>query len=328
MTITKTTEKFIKEAIEVHGVKYEYYKVLYLKSSKKVIITCKTHGDFEQTPNKHLQGQGCKQCGYIKNGNLTRLSTEEFIEKANLIHDNYYSYELTLYTKSEEKVIITCPIHGNFLQTANSHLQGVKCKDCAYVRLGKLGRKGKDEILKKFKEKHGDFYSYDIDENVKTDDVIKIICPNHGEFNQKVSVHYRSGCPKCGDERTGEYQRKKPKELDRVCRNVRRRLKSFMQNKGLHKGKSMIDILGCTWEEFKKYLENNPYGFKVDCLDLDTDHIVAISSAKTEEDVYTLNHYRNLQLLPKVYNQFIKKEKVFDKEHFEKWLIETSYNKC
>ena len=78
----------------------------------------------------------------------------------------------------------------------------------------------------------------------------------------------------------------------------------------------------------KEYLENNPYGFKVDCVDLDIDHIIPLSSIREEEDIYKLNHYTNLQLLPRIYNQFIKKKKPFDKLDFEKWLVETDYKEC
>ena len=164
----ETTEEFIKEAIKIHGSKYEYQKACYLKSNIKIIITCKEHGDFEQSTKKHLQGQGCKQCGYIKNGNLTRLTTEQFIEKANLIHNNYYSYEFTNYISNKEKVIITCPIHGDFSQTASSHLQGVNCKSCSHIKSGESGRKGIEEILKKFNKKHKDFYVYNLNEDIKT----------------------------------------------------------------------------------------------------------------------------------------------------------------
>ena len=65
----------------------------------------------------------------------------------------------------------------------------------------------------------------------------------------------------------------------------------------------------------------------VDDTDLDTDHITPISSARTEDEVYKLNHYTNLQLLPKYYNQKIKRAKLFDRNHFERWLKETNYIK-
>ena len=88
------------------------------------------------------------------------------------------------------------------------------------------------------------------------------------------------------------------------------------------------ELIKIAHEEGIPILEDNPYGFKVDCIDLDTDHIIPISTGKSEEDMYKLTHYTNLQLLPKDYNQHIKRDNPFDREHFEKWLIETKYNKC
>jgi hypothetical protein len=64
------TEEFIKKAKLKHGDKYDYSKVEYLTSKTKVIIICKIHGDFEQSPNSHIsQKQGCPKCnpcGYSK----------------------------------------------------------------------------------------------------------------------------------------------------------------------------------------------------------------------------------------------------------------------
>lgn len=322
-------EVFIQDAIRVHGNKYNYSLINYKNNYSKVKIICPIHGQFEQSYQKHCHlKRGCWECGKKSCVDKIKLSQEQFIEKARKIHGDKYDYSLVEYISSQEKIKIICPIHGVFEQVSTSHLQGVNCKNCSHIKLGKSSRKGKEKVLKTFYEKHGNSYSYDIPDDIKTSDKITIKCPNHGEFSQIVSVHYNSGCPKCGDERTGEYQRKKPKELDRVCRNLRRRLKNFMQKKGYKKSEKTCDIIGCTWEDLKKHLEDNPYSFKVTCLDLDTDHIIPISSAQTEADLYKLTHYTNLQLLPKDYNQHIKRDKPFNREHFEKWLIETKYNKC
>ena len=59
-----TTEEFIKRAKEKHGDKYDYSKVKYLNSYTKVCIICPIHGEFWQTPNDHINGKGCKWCGY------------------------------------------------------------------------------------------------------------------------------------------------------------------------------------------------------------------------------------------------------------------------
>ena len=68
----------------------------------KIIITCKIHGDFEQKPYCHLNGNGCYMC--CKNH---KLNTIEFIEKAKLIHGDKYDYSKVDYKYSNENVIIT-----------------------------------------------------------------------------------------------------------------------------------------------------------------------------------------------------------------------------
>lgn len=56
--------EFIDKAKKVHGGKYSYKYSKYKDSQTKIIIDCKIHGNFLQTPNKHLLGQGCRKCGY------------------------------------------------------------------------------------------------------------------------------------------------------------------------------------------------------------------------------------------------------------------------
>jgi hypothetical protein len=58
-----TTKEFIEKAGKVHGDKYDYSKVEYVNSVTKVCIVCPIHGEFWQTPNKHLGGKGCYFCG-------------------------------------------------------------------------------------------------------------------------------------------------------------------------------------------------------------------------------------------------------------------------
>ena len=58
-----TTEEFIKRARAVHGDKYDYSRVEYVNNRAKVIIVCPKHGEFPQSPQKHLSGQGCPNCG-------------------------------------------------------------------------------------------------------------------------------------------------------------------------------------------------------------------------------------------------------------------------
>jgi hypothetical protein len=58
------------------------------------------------------------------------LTTEEFIKKANEVHFNKYNYDKTEYKHSLSRVIITCPIHGDFTQLPARHLFGEGCPEC------------------------------------------------------------------------------------------------------------------------------------------------------------------------------------------------------
>lgn len=63
-TAINKEEYFIKKAIEVHGNKYDYSKMVYKNSKILIELICKEHGVFWQNPSIHLGGRGCKKCGY------------------------------------------------------------------------------------------------------------------------------------------------------------------------------------------------------------------------------------------------------------------------
>ena len=116
---------------KVHGNKYDYSKFIPGKMNDKACFICPEHGEFWQSPTKHMKGQGCPKCGRKKCGNEHRMTTEEFIQKAKIVHgDDRYDYSNTIYTKSNEEVSIICPKHGKFHQVANYHLCGHGCPHC------------------------------------------------------------------------------------------------------------------------------------------------------------------------------------------------------
>jgi hypothetical protein len=193
------TDKFIEKAKEVHGDKYDYSKTLYIGTDKKVTIICNLHFDFEQTPYKHLKGQGCKNCGKIRAVEKQRDTKESFISKANTIHGDKYDYSRVIYISSNKKVIIICKKHGEFLQKSNSHLQGNGCPLCRLDMMGKWNKSNMDEFIEKAIIIHGNRYDYSkVDYKGSNIEVI-IICKEHGEFLQQPSVHLSGcGCNKCG----------------------------------------------------------------------------------------------------------------------------------
>lgn len=129
-TLRKNREQFIEEAKQVHGDKYDYSKVDYTNSKTKVCIICPTHGEFWQTPNKHLNGkQGCPKCSG-KN-----KTTKDAIECFKKVHKDDYIYDKVEYKNNRTKVCIICPEHGEFWQTPDKHLQGEGCPICKSSKL-------------------------------------------------------------------------------------------------------------------------------------------------------------------------------------------------
>ena len=61
--IAKFAAKFVEEAVEIHGDKYDYSQVVYAGQKTPVTIICPEHGAFQQTPYHHLsRKQGCPVC--------------------------------------------------------------------------------------------------------------------------------------------------------------------------------------------------------------------------------------------------------------------------
>jgi len=194
-----TTDFFIKRAIEVHKNKYDYSKVKYINLNTKVTIICPIHGDFQQTPSKHLSGQNCPICSGNK-----KISTNEFIERAKNIHKNKYDYSKSKYVGALKQTIIICPNHGEFKQRCSDHLKGKGCPKC----VGK--NKTNIEYIEEVNRIHENKYDYSKTKLGLTRNKIIIICPLHGEFQQTANSHLRgNGCPFCVFESNGEKTIKK-----------------------------------------------------------------------------------------------------------------------
>ncbi len=188
-----TTQEFIIDAYCKHGDRYNYKLVDSINAKTKVKIICPIHGVFEQTPNNHLQNNGCFKCfGSIKKTN------EQFIIDAYCKHGDKYNYKLVDYKNNKTKVKIICPIHGVFEQKPVSHLL-YGCNKCKYITIkDKLSKTDEQFIIDAYYI-HGDRYNYKLVDSINTKTKVKIICPIHGVFEQTPDGHtnQQQGCPKC-----------------------------------------------------------------------------------------------------------------------------------
>lgn len=196
MSKRRTNEEFIDEARRIHGDKYDYSKVQYVRADKPVCIVCPIHGEFWQKPVVHINLK-CK-CPKCANKEVSRRfadTKEVFIAKAVTIHGGKYDYSEVEYVNNNTPVRIICKKHGAFYQRPANHLNSNGCPYCSGVRMNL------QSFLEKAHEVHGDKYDYSLVVEYDYNKKVTIICPEHGKFSVLPS-HHLSGhiCPKCNKE--------------------------------------------------------------------------------------------------------------------------------
>ena len=139
-----------------------------------------------------------------------KKTTEDFILEATKLHDGKYNYNKTVYCGAKEKVIITCPIHGDFSQYPTNHLRPCGCPGCTgeAIRKGRgFGVDGNFDIAAA-KLRHGDKYDYSAVVFGGNKVKVSIGCPEHGVFLQTPEKHLAgNGCPQCAVERLADERR-------------------------------------------------------------------------------------------------------------------------
>ena len=134
---------------------------------------------------------------------LTALNKNDaFIKLSKNIHVNLYDYSKSIYKDTDTKVIITCAVHGDFLQTPAAHYTGQGCPKCGTANAAKAHTKENKVFIEECNKIHNNKYNYS-EVNYKTSrHKIKVICKVHGKFYPIANNHLKgSGCPKCARER-------------------------------------------------------------------------------------------------------------------------------
>jgi predicted RNA-binding Zn-ribbon protein involved in translation (DUF1610 family) len=124
------TAEFMERATAKHQGKYDYSLVNYTKSNENVTIICIVHGAFKQVASGHLAGRGCPKCGDERIAASQRQSVESFIARAKLVHGDKFDYSKVSYKTARVPVTIICPVHGEFQQPPDGHINR-GCRKCA-----------------------------------------------------------------------------------------------------------------------------------------------------------------------------------------------------
>ena len=173
------------------------------KRIDKIDMHCPKHGIFQQAISSIISGKGCQKCYFDKMKGRIKYTTEEWIELAKNIHNNFYDYSQVLYKGINHKIDIICPVHGVFSQAANVHLSGHGCRKCSTDKMVNLRSYNTEKYVEAAILKHGNKYSYlkTIFADIRSP--VIITCPTHGDFLQIAYYHTAgNGCQQCGIEKT------------------------------------------------------------------------------------------------------------------------------
>jgi hypothetical protein len=193
--VTYNLEKFIREAIKVHGSFYDYSKSKYTGHQEFLDINCPLHGKFSQRAAIHLSGSGCQVCAGIRMGAAHAMTVEEFDSLAKAKRDDF-TYNLSEYKNVTTRMNFICKTHGTtHRQKPTAYLNGdVSCMACR----GRIH--SKESFIAKAREIHGDRYDYSIGVYDGTKKNYTMICSLGHIFNQTPHNHTagKHGCPSCG----------------------------------------------------------------------------------------------------------------------------------
>ena len=119
---------------------------------------------------------------------MRKITTEEFIKKARLIHEIKYDYSFVDYIDCETKIKIVCPIHGEFEQTPYVHNNlKANCPKCSAVE--RSNRLGLDFLKNKFKNMNFDF----VNDYKNNEQELKLVCKDCGNIFYRTAKELQKG---------------------------------------------------------------------------------------------------------------------------------------
>ena len=284
-------DTFLRRCREIHNDKFDYTKAEYINSSTKIIVTCRAcNNEWTVLPGNHIgqRKSGCPQCKKIKHQKRMTdsiLSSSEFLSRSILIHGNKFDYSKTQYINSNTKIKIVCPVHGEFKQWPQDHMNGTGCSMCSGVK-----KKTTAEFISQA-NKIFPHFDYSLVEYKNAHTPVKIICSEHGEFFQKPNaILNHIGCEKCG---------------------ISRMLKTKIQNGTIIDPANLSEYQSYRREVWR--ISNRSYKLYKDKINPENlprslkyhlDHIYSISqgwiNGKPAEDI---GHWSNLQILEGISNR-------------------------
>lgn len=124
-------ESIVEHFTRIHNGKYDYSKFKYTRMQDKSIIICPSHGEFTQNTNSHFRGKGCRKCSNEITSKRKVGTVHSFVRLSKKLHGSFYNYDKAVYVNAHTKLVITCPVHGDFTMTPSNHVNTTKPQGCS-----------------------------------------------------------------------------------------------------------------------------------------------------------------------------------------------------
>lgn len=252
-----------------------------------------------------------------------KLSKEEFINKANNVHNNLYDYSKVEYKNNKTEVCIIDIVYGEFWQTPNSHLSG-----CGHPQRGLLKcnvTSNTNEFIKKAKIIHGEFYDYSKVNYIHSSTKVCIIDPDYGEFYQTPSNHLSGyGNPLRGKEKSKQWQYENTKLtlkqfIDR-CNIKHNNFYDYSKVVYVNSHTNII-IIDPDYGEFSmspdQHMKGSPHPYRSKRTNIENDHIIPLSIICSGYERKFCNFQKNRPLFIFL-NSKINLQKIYSKDNINK----------
>lgn len=221
----------------------------------KITVTCPKHGQFEITARHHLNGHRCKLCAIEENSKRKLIDKKELIEQFNKKFGNKYDYSKvqdSLYLT--DRIIVTCPKHGDFEVIARLHLQGVGCPKC-------LNRnKTTESFINELKEIYNNEFDYSKVNYINNKTKVCLIChkkdkngQEHGEWWVRPNdlLTKKRMCEKCANEYIGWKRKHTFEQIVELGRNKHCNFYSYKKDKNKYGNNDSLTCICPKHGEFK-----------------------------------------------------------------------------
>lgn len=183
---------------------YIFLDFEYKNNRTLIPVMCPAHGLFASMAGSLLRGHGCPACGRnLGAKSRSRPPGEVLGSLMRAFPDLSFPTFFSEYSATTGPITAVCGKHGTFQKSPHKMLTANQgCPVCGALRSQESRTLTREEVVARFKERHGGKYDYSLVNYSGAKKPVTILCHKHGKFSQTAGAHMYggAGCPKCATE--------------------------------------------------------------------------------------------------------------------------------